>query len=49
MKKMGGLGNIMNMLPGLGGMGGKMKGLDAIEDGRSREEDGKNGSNHSIP
>lgn len=28
MKKLGGLGNIMNMLPGLGGMGmGKMKGL----------------------
>ena len=38
MKNMGGLGNIMNMLPGLGGRA----------DGRSREEDGKNGSNHSF-
>ena len=29
MKKMGGLGSIMNMMPGMGGMGmGKMKGLD---------------------
>ena len=41
---MGGLGNIMNMLPGLGGMGmGKMKGLgdeqmDEAEKGMARME-----------
>lgn len=44
MKKLGGLGNIMNMLPGLGGMGmGKMKGLgdeqmDEAEKGMARME-----------
>ena len=44
MMKLGGLGNIMNMLPGLGGMGmGKMKGLgdeqmDEAEKGMARME-----------
>ena len=48
MKNMGGLGNIMNMLPGLGGMGSKMKRIGRRADSGSREEDGKDGSNHSF-
>ena len=42
---MGGLGNIMNMLPGLGGMGGKMKGLD---DEQTAEAERKMGRMEAI-
>ena len=45
MKNMGGLGNIMNMLPGLGGMGSKMKGLD---DEQTAEAERKMGRMEAI-